>query len=168
MLPRKYRFNINWLASVLHISTFILIVTLHACARGKAIGFCHWHENHQISISRHLSDSQAQRIHRNRQKTGFTVLQIVWHGPQMSQIACFVGHAYRPHLQQAMCFLLMCTTACTAKYKVVKVVSRHTHAVADLQLISAESDAACGVCALESSSYHSCYCHFYSTHMCKD
>ena len=72
---------------------------------------CCRHKNRHIWISRHLSDLQAQQILQNWQKTGFTVLRIVWHSPRTSQIACFVGHAYRPHLPQAMCFLLMRTTA---------------------------------------------------------
>ena len=100
------------------------LITPRACARGKTIGFvCCRHKNRQIWTSRHLSDSQAQRIRQNRRKTGFTVLRIVWHGARTSQIACFVGHAYRPHIPQAMCFLLMRTTA---KYMQVKVVNRHS------------------------------------------
>ena len=95
------------------------IFTPHACARGKAIVLCFFsvvvrrrrHENRQISRSRHLSDSKAQRISRIRQKkTGFSMPQIVWHGSRKSQIVRFVGHTYRPRLLQAMCFELMRTT----------------------------------------------------------
>ena len=38
------------------------------------------------------------------------MLQIIWHSPRKSQIVRFVGHAYRPRLLQAMCFVLMRTT----------------------------------------------------------
>ena len=96
---------------------------------------CRPHENRQILISRHLSDSQAQRIHRNGRKTGFTVFRIVWYGPRTSQIGCFVGHTYRPHPQQAS------APRATAMCRLVKVVNRHMHTytVADLRLLSAES-----------------------------
>ena len=41
----------------------------------------------KIARSGYLGILQAQRIRQNRRKTGFTVFRIVWHGPQMSQIA---------------------------------------------------------------------------------
>ena len=68
-------------------------VTLCACARGKAIGFVcrRRYENRQISRSRHSSDSLTQRIRRIRQTTGFSMLQIVWHDPQTSQIVCLLA-----------------------------------------------------------------------------
>ena len=91
------------------------IFTPCTCARGKAIGFvsllsvvCSRHENRQIATSRHLSDSYVRRICPNQRQTGFTMLQIDWQGPQVSQIGVFfIGHAYR---LQAICYLLMRTS----------------------------------------------------------
>ena len=61
----------------------------------------------KIARSRDLG-IQATCKHMNllnsAKKTGFNMLEIVWHGLRASQIVRFDGHAYRPCLLQAMCF----------------------------------------------------------------
>ena len=57
------------------------------------------------------------------------MLRIVWQGPRVSQILCYIGHTYR---LQAMCFLLMRTIVQCSMYNVGKD-RQHTRAL-EIQL----------------------------------
>ena len=111
-------------------SPSVLCITLCACTRGRVIGlyvYCcsprrRWHEYCQFGRSRHLGQTSVG-VGKN---PVYSMLGIVWHGPQISQIVQFCPFLsiaptytctyYRPH---ALC------SCRTDLVQWVMVVSKH-------------------------------------------
>ena len=86
----------TWLLKSSGVSEFF---TPHTCAGVKWLVYLSVclssPRNHQISTSRHLSNSKAQWICRSSRRIGSRMLRIKWHGLQASQIVCYRSHTHR-------------------------------------------------------------------------
>ena len=100
------------------------IITLRACARGKAIGFVcllsaivmKIARSPHLGIWRLVSMTNPSKSVKNWFNNALNQLA----GPGVSQIRCFIGHTYR---LQAMCYLLMPGTQRSMSVKIVNILA---------------------------------------------
>ncbi len=118
---------------------WVTLITPHACARGKTIGLSiccrrrrrrrRWHENRQISSSRHLCVLKLQGIGRYQWKTGFCVLRIAEHGSLALQIVHFsfsMPVVYRPHPLHVLMWL-DCACSTSMQVRIAKSWSTYSY-----------------------------------------